>query len=300
MANCVIDLIKKIFTIAPQRGFAQGEFADKIVRLKGGLGNQMFQYAYGKAIEHFTGAKVLYDPYWFDICHTFENCTARALELSYFNVDMIYATKELIEDYEPFLRQDRNRRGYNKKLMYLKEKTLYEGYFQGEDCIKEIREQLLKDFELKEPPCRENLEVLGKIVSSNSVSLHIRRGDYLKYIDAHGICSLEYYKKAINYIAKRVSNPHFFLFSDDIAWVVANLKIEQPFTVVDINSGSAAVFDLNLMKHCKHNIVANSSFSWWGAWLNENEEKIVIGPKRWFADKKIPETGLVPNWFVRL
>ena len=146
----------------------------------------------------------------------------------------------------------------------------------------------------------ENQLILDKILETNSVSLHIRRGDYvsLDYVNKiHGVCALDYYKRAIEYITKRVNPPHFFLFSDDIDWVVENLKMEHPFTVVDINKGKGWL-DMNLMKQCKHNIIANSSFSWWGAWLNENPQKIIIAPEKWTARKQ--KCDIVPLGWVKL
>lgn len=272
----------------------------KVVKFMGGLGNQMFQYAYGKAIEHFTGEKALYDPYWYEICNTFENCTARDYEMELSNTRLTYATREQVEQCKSNIKHDKTRKNYNKKLMKLGGQVYYEGYFQGEGCIKEIREELLKDFTLKLPRDKENAEMFEKIKSTNAVSIHVRRGDYVKYEEAHGLCDLEYYKKAIEYIAKRVENPHFFLFSDDIKWVEENLKIDFPYTVVDVNLEKPATFDLDLMKNCQHNIVANSSFSWWGAWLNENPQKIVVAPKQWFADKKISYKNIIPDSFVTI
>ncbi|MDD3437516.1 MAG: alpha-1,2-fucosyltransferase, partial [Candidatus Gastranaerophilales bacterium] len=113
----------------------------------------------------------------------------------------------------------------------------------------------------------------------------------------HGTCSIDYSTKAIKYICKYVKNPHFFIFSDDINWVIENLKIEYPFTVVDFNQNSDW-FDLNLMKNCKHNIVANSSFSWWGAWLNENPDKIVIAPRKWTLQNT--NNDIIPKEWIKL
>lgn len=271
----------------------------KIIKFKGGLGNQMFQYAYGKAIEHYTGETVLFDNFWFEICKSFKNCTAREYEMDKFAAKINYSTREQSEICSANIKYDKSRKNYNKNLMYLNENVMYEGYFQGEELIKEIRQDLIEDFRLKEELDEANKQILEQIKSTNSVSLHVRRGDYLKYEEAHGLCSLEYYKKAIEYIIKKFPDVHFFMFSDDIDWVVENLKISYPYTIVDINKDKSAVFDLELMKNCKHNILANSSFSWWGAWLNENSDKIVIAPKKWFADKKIADKHIIPKNFLK-
>jgi hypothetical protein len=121
------------------------------------------------------------------------------------------------------------------------------------------------------------------------VSVHIRRGDYVtnSHTNAvHGTCSLEYYENAINYISEKVKAPHFFVFSDDYKWALENFKNRSyPVTCIS-NNADKNYEDLTLMYNCKHHIIANSSFSWWGAWLNPNEDKIVIGPKQWFKSKK--------------
>ena len=142
--------------------------------------------------------------------------------------------------------------------------------------------------------------MLAQIDKVNAVSLHVRRGDYLlaKNMSVLGVCGLDYYKKAIEYVAKNVKNPYFFLFSDDIPWVEENLKINYPYEIVDINNGKNSFYDLWLMKNCKHNIIANSSFSWWGAWLNENPNKIVVAPKKWM--NTIKKVEVCPKDWIRI
>ena len=135
---------------------------------------------------------------------------------------------------------------------------------------------------------------------NNSVSIHVRRGDYLNgyYFETLGkICDIDYYKRAIALINKEVNDPYFYIFSDDPGYVAENLKIENA-TYVDFNRGRDSWQDMYLMSQCKHNIIANSTFSWWGAWLNTNLNKIVIAPNRWFANMDNDEIVL-PEW-IRL
>lgn len=137
-----------------------------------------------------------------------------------------------------------------------------------------------------------------EIKNSNSVSLHIRRGDYValsKSKKGHALCPISYYKKAIENIAQKIHNPRFFIFSDDIQWVKENLAIKYNAEYIDFNRDYPER-DIILMKHCKHNIIANSSFSWWGAWLNENPNKIVIAPKRWMNNLESSDDLIEPNW----
>jgi hypothetical protein len=147
------------------------------------------------------------------------------------------------------------------------------------------------------------MKIAEQISRVNSVSLHVRRGDYvanLKVAAIHGLCSKEYYASAIKFISKKVERPHFFVFSDDINWVENNFKINYPCTYINQNFSNESYNDLRLMSLCQHNIIANSSFSWWGAWLNCNSEKIVIAPKKWFANSDKRCDDLIPEKWVRL
>lgn len=293
----------------------------KIVKFNGGLGNQMFQYAFGLSVSKKYKAEILFDFSYFEDVKSTSNVTTRFFEMGVFNVDCKPVKNEDLESIVypdakskiktkfkklcpqlcgvTFVRE-KHSYSYDAKLFNNPNFKFYEGYFQNEKYFKNVRPELLKRFTLKEPLDEKNQEVLDEIKNTNSVSLHIRRGDYitLDYVNKiHGVCSLDYYAKAIKYIAKKVKNPHFYIFSDDIKWVLENLKTEYPFTVVDFNQGKGHL-DMELMKNCKHNIIANSSFSWWGAWLNQNPEKIVIAPKHWTSKKQV--NNIVPRSWVKL
>jgi len=142
-----------------------------------------------------------------------------------------------------------------------------------------------------------------QILSSNSVSLHIRRGDYVQNQEAnkfHGICSPEYYSQAMNLIEQKIENPHYFVFSDEVGWVRENIKFNYPVDFVSGNSISEAE-ELSLMSKCKHNIIANSSFSWWGTWLNTSPEKIVIAPKKWIENTDLADASdLIPKEWIKI
>ncbi|ADE13114.1 alpha-1,2-fucosyltransferase [Sideroxydans lithotrophicus] len=173
------------------------------------------------------------------------------------------------------------------------------GYWQSEKYFLDAAVEIRKDFSFKLPLDSHNAELAEKIDQENAVSLHIRRGDYANNpltAATHGLCSLDYYRKSIKHIAGQVRNPYFFVFSDDIAWVKDNLEIEFPSQYVDYNHGSMSFNDMRLMSLCKHHIIANSSFSWWGAWLNPNPEKVVIAPERWFANRTDVQDLLPPGW----
>lgn len=292
----------------------------KIIKFNGGLGNQMFQYAFACALKKKFNSEILFDFSYFEDVKSHDEVTTREFELGVFNFDCKEAsTEDLKEIKRPEFKsklkntlakkfpkifsinyvREKNNTIYDKNLLN-SQYMYFEGYFQSEKYFKSIRNYLLKNFSLKEPLDEKNQAVLNQIKETNSVSIHIRRGDYitLDYVNKiHGVCPIEYYKKAIKYITQKIQNPHFFIFSDDINWVNENLKIEHPYTIVDFNQGKGWL-DMNLMKQCKHNITANSSFSWWGAWLNETPEKIVIAPRKWTAKKQ--NDDIVPKSWLKL
>ncbi|MCX2575931.1 alpha-1,2-fucosyltransferase [Pedobacter sandarakinus] len=273
-----------------------------IVKLQGGLGNQMFQYATAKAIADNR----LYLDNDFLNEHRFSNdqFTGRKFELSIFknitfkmpNQISKYFTKMGIRYFSKYIYQSENNEFIDFKA--IKEANLYlDGYFQNENYFSSIRTRLLAEF--KFPTMSAINDVIAKEIyqDPHAVSVHVRRGDYLKpAIQAfHGILALEYYYQAKNEIEKAINSPNYYIFSDDIDWCRENLRF--PGAKFVSNLSSAGWEDMYLMSCCKHNIVANSSYSWWGAWLNTNETKIVVAPKKWFVQT---ETDIVPNQWIKV
>lgn len=167
---------------------------------------------------------------------------------------------------------------------------------------KNIEDIIRKKFTLKNKPTEKTKNLINKAKVCDSISIHIRRGDYIsspKTNQFHGACTPDYYKTAIKYIAKNVKNPVFFIFSDDIDWAKDNFKSDYPIYFVS-NKIIPDYEELIIMSKCKHNIIANSSFSWWGAWLNENKDKIVIAPKEWFKVKNINTSDLIPKSWITI
>ena len=144
---------------------------------------------------------------------------------------------------------------------------------------------------------------MKEIQKSKSVSLHIRRGDYISnktYYANHGICNLSYYNKAVDYLRKKLGNDiKIFAFSDDPNWVYENLKLPVEIIFINNNSSEKSYEDLRLMVNCDHNIIANSSFSWWGAWLNQNPDKIVISPQKWFGNNRMKNPDITPSTWLK-
>ena len=269
-----------------------------VVKVQGGLGNQMFQYAlYKKFLKQ--GKNVKLDLDFFSKCKAHNGYELEKV----FNLTPKIATKSEIKKLfytgEDKISRLKLRLFGQKKTYYAEEEFKFlknvlsennrylNGYWQSEKYFKDIREGLLKDFSFTE----EENEITKQIKSHNSVSLHVRRGDYLSESCSaiHNVMANSlYYERAIEYISKNVSNPHFYIFSDDPKWVKENFKIENS-TIIDFNTGENSYKDMYYMSLCKHNIIANSTFSWWGAWLNQNNNKIVLAPNKWFNTMSAPD-----------
>ncbi len=262
-----------------------------IINLKGGLGNQLFQYAFGRRLALMRNEELLLD----DEGLKNDRVTFRKYSLEPFNIkaQMVAPEIALKAKYplglisklqEKFQAKILRQFNIGFRLALLKSKRKYfEGFFQSDKYLAPIREILLKEISLKEPLENKYSDIINKIASTNSVSIHIRRGDYVndqKTKAAHYTFGLEYYEAALKIIAAKINNPTFFVFSDDIAWAKENLKIKAP--VVFVSDPSIKDYEeLILMSLCQNNIIANSSFSFWSAWLNENPAKLVIAPQKW-------------------
>ena len=288
-----------------------------IIYLKGGLGNQMFQYAMGRCLaeSHKTQLKMDISAYNYD----------GPLEyfLGPFNIQENFASPEEIKKLTTIEQNEfqrivhslfhshpkkartlvrENRTIFNKKMLNLPDNVYLEGYWQSEKYFLNIENIIRKEFTIKTPQTGKNKELSEIIAASQSVSIHIRRGDYVsstKTNQTHGTCELDYYDKCINELKKTIKKPHFFIFSNDIPWCRKNLKMSADITFVEHNTMKNAHEDLRLMSQCKHNIISNSSFSWWAAWLNTNENKLVFAPQKWFANKKKNADFIVPEKWIR-
>ncbi|MBU3010021.1 alpha-1,2-fucosyltransferase [Polaribacter vadi] len=254
-----------------------------IVRIVGGLGNQMFQYAYAKSLQQ-KGFDVQIDISKFK---TYK--LHGGYQLDKYNIDL-----EIADTFTTFLGKIKIKKNVREKSLLFDENLFslngneyVKGYYQTEKYFKYIRSILINQFVIQQKLSESTLVYANEIFKfSNSCAVHIRRGDYIsdkKANNIHGTCDLDYYHKAIDIIKEKHKNAHFFVFSDDIAWTKENLNIENS---TYINNKTIPHEDLYLMSLCKNNITANSSFSWWGAWLNQNENKTVISPKKWFNDKE--------------
>lgn len=291
-----------------------------IIKLLGGLGNQMFQYAIGRQLSNIYDAKLFLDLSFLLDKTPKENFTFRNFELSEFNIKAEYKLNfEFDYLYNNSLISKVRRKisrinlisesdmRFNPSVLLAGKNIYLDGYWQCEKYFDSIRTELLNEFSLKQNFLErlfENkliFETKDLIEKSNSVSIHFRRGDYISnnlINSIHGTCSNEYYQNAIKYIKNKIPSTQFFLFSDEPEWLLTN-QFDFPYHIVSTRN---CHFDLYLMSLCKHNIIANSSFSWWGAWLNKNREKIVVSPKRWFEDDKrnAQTTNLIPETWIKI
>ncbi len=274
------------------------------VRLCGGLGNQMFQYAAGRALSLRLEQPLFLDLNWFS---ELSEDTPRPFELSRYQIIAAWGRPGLWErlrcritgSTHIFAERDLQ---FDQSFHSLTDPVSLRGYFQSERYFSDIRETLLAEFVPREPLSEEYALLEKEMSSRASLALHVRRGDYAHNPTTrafHGLLGGAYYEKAVDFVATKVSVEDIYIFSDDMPWVQENLRFDRP--VRNVSTGSA-VHDMHLMSSCKHQIIANSSFSWWGAWLNRNPQKIVIAPKRWFANEKVEQqTGdLIPEGWVRI
>ncbi len=292
-----------------------------IVKLMGGLGNQMFQYATGLSLAHSHHTELLIDPSFLNT-DTKGSYTQRRLELDCFALDLKLASNEEIKHFNVsganklkrvlqrtfpgayrYLYVAENTFEYQQGFENYPTNTYLSGFWQSERYFKKIKPLLLNTFTPKALPTTENAEWIAKMQHTESVSLHIRRGDYISNKNAlahHGICDLPYYYRALEHIKRTHPKIDVFVFSDDLPWCKNHLQLRDNVHFVDSNQTAHLYYDMVLMNHCKHNIIANSSFSWWGAWLNRNPGKIVVAPLNWFADKTINTADLIPSEWIRL
>ena len=275
-----------------------------IIKIKGGLGNQLFQYAVGRALALHHRLPLKLDLTIF-----------KTYKLHRYLLDQFAIKAEIATEDEIIKLKGRNnvlfsalrKAGLVKRKSYLKEKrssyfdasvfknddVYLDGYWQNELYFSDIREELLRDLISISSMSDLGVVYMEGIKKSNSVSLHVRRGNYLN-LKNFNVLDINYYMKAVEYMRKNVEKPTFYIFSDDLEWCKNSLGFLDNCIFVD--STKTEIDDLKLMSFCKHNIIANSSFSWWGAWLNQNCKKTVIAPKGWLLNDPGSSNVILSDW----
>ena len=257
-----------------------------ISKIQGGLGNQMFQYAYGKHLSYKYNTELRLDTRFYDYPGTPKReFTLNKFPNTFPNTDMkLSLTGQVYKIDDDFK--------YKELPNPLNDNYYLDGYWQSEKYFKESSDLIRKDFQ----PSKEVISKLIKtpLIETNTISLHIRRTDYVTSNGYHPVQSIEYYKNAIDLIG---DYDNIFVFSDDLKWCKDNLNFKNMIFMDDFTD----VEDLHLMSLCNHNIIANSSVSWWGAWLNNNGDKKVIAPSKWFGDKtNLTSDDIIPTEWIKI
>jgi hypothetical protein len=287
-----------------------------IVKVWGGLGNQLFQYAFGQYLSTHLNTPVKYD---IQTTNKIKNFTARAFGFNFLNINIDVASAEEVQKMryfkkQLFLRLQRKLAQYvpvffpnyivenvviHGNQFQLRDNCYYDGYWQYYKYLYSNEIKLHKEISLKSGQSAFQ-EIMQEITSSEAIGIHVRRGDYItvkKTAKIYKSCSPEYYQKAMNHFRKIYSAPKFFVFSDDLDWVKQNFTGTE-FVFI---SGNEPEVDMLLMSKCRHNIIANSTFSWWGGWLNQHKEKIVICPEEWYNGKlENKKNELIPPQWIRM
>ena len=275
-----------------------------IIKIKGGLGNQLFQYAVGRAVALHHKSPLKLD---LTIFKTYE---LHEYLLDQFAIQADMATENEISELKggnnllfSALRKARvvKRKSYFKEKrssyfdasVFKNDDVYFDGYWQNELYFSGIRELLLQELVSISSISDAGCGYLECINKSNSISLHVRRGNYLNLKNVN-VLDVEYYMKAVDYLRTGIENPTFFIFSDDLEWCKKSLGFLNNCIFVDRTK--TEIDDLKLMSFCQHNIIANSSFSWWGAWLNQNSKKTVIAPKDWLLNDPGSSNVILSDW----
>ncbi|MBC7947013.1 MAG: alpha-1,2-fucosyltransferase [Chitinophagaceae bacterium] len=283
-----------------------------IVRLQGGLGNQLFQYAAAKALATRLGRG-----FKSEIITSLQKDKLRTIALNDLQAPFELATPKEIRNFIQFPLLYRHKPAlvarmgkhiyrephfqYDPHFLTLTDPVYLDGFFQSPKYFQDIEELIRQDFQVRSEQVQAVMQKGKELTAKSSVAIHIRRGDFAnaKAVNYHGILTSEYYMKAIEVIKSKVPGASFHFFSDDIAWVKEKIPMDKGSELVSLQTTSS-IEDFYLMTKCQHNIIANSSFSWWTAWLNNNPGKNVIAPKKWFVVEGINTDDLIPAGWIRL
>ena len=288
-----------------------------IVQLKGGLGNQMFQYAVGKRLSIARGVPLKLDT------RRLQGISYRQYQLSAYNIDEETATEEEIKTlkrsslstwlllpirpwigvrlFPPVFFPER-KNTFDPMVLQLGGNTYLKGYFQSEKYFLDVADTIVENFKLKtiSPKARSFHQ---EIAGCNSVSVHVRRGDYVfkpDNLEKFGVCGFEHYAGCLQRILSEGGSPRFYIFSDELDWVRANMSFPSGTTFVTRDGLNCDAEELFLMSVCRQHITSNSTFSWWGAWLDRKPAKVVYTPRRWFVSDELDCRDLVPHTWIKV
>lgn len=294
-----------------------------VLKLCGGLGNQMFQYAFARMVSIKKHQKLYIDCKFYKSKNNF--VTQRNIEIFNFPIKatalndarfyiiflylVIILKKKFITLFNlnnrlnTFYLTDFDTDFFNFDKKLSSNNIIIDGYWQSEIYFNKITKYLINEYNFTFNVVSD--KIAFDIQANQSVSLHVRRGDYITNSITnltHGSCTIDYYMNALSFISNKILNFKLYIFSDDIDWVVNNFNLRNYNFLIVSGLNYSSINEMQLMSICKHNIIANSSFSWWAAWLNQNEEKIVISPKKWFANEELNKNRhfITPENWVQL
>lgn len=290
-----------------------------VIRLVGGLGNQMFQYAAARAVALRSGADLVFDLSWFS------TVSDRGYALAPFAIDALILSDSTVlpaskaQVYwrrliHALVRETRMKRcghpvfterhfHFDPAVLDIRAPAYLDGFFQSERYFADCADVIAAELRLVDPPTSRAKQLLQEIKASDAVCLHVRRGDYVANATTsayHGTLSIDYYRKGLRIVGAGLSRPHCFIFSDDPAWVRANFRLFFPTTIVDIHGPDEVHEDMRLMAACNHFVIANSSLSWWAAWLGTDPAKTVVAPEQWFQSSPNDTKDLIPERWTRI
>ncbi len=288
-----------------------------MIRLVGGLGNQLFQYAAARAVALRSEAELLLDLSWFatasdrqfalaPLCisaRILEGVPPEGVGARFFRKVLHRIAKRTDESWQgrPIFREKHYH--FDPAMLDVRAPVCLDGYFQSEKYFLDYREQIASELRVATHPGDLAQEILARMRVHDAICVHVRRGDYVANSSTkafHGVCSMDYYYQGLRIVSEGLQNPHCYVFSDDPEWVRANFSPAFPVSIVDIHGPHEAHEDLRLMAACKHFVIANSSLSWWGAWLGSHPQKRVVAPKDWFQSDANDPKDLIPDHWVRI
>lgn len=301
-----------------EKGFL-GERIVIIVKVMGGLGNQMFQYALGRRLSQDRGVPLRLDLSWFEENSNRSGTAKREFALSEWRIDAKRANAEelmlfplsrpllkgLSRYLSPLVRPVITERSfrYDHQVLSVPKTAYLAGYWQSARYFASIKGKLRLEFSMNLPPCAHVQRLAEEAGQAGSISIHVRRGDYVNTPATnafHGVCGIDYYRAAAKHLAGEVAEPRFLVLSDDLSWAREHLNLGWPTSFVEHDVSCTPHNDMWLMSLCQHHVIANSSFSWWGAWLGANPAKKVVAPEKWFRRMDIDTTDLIPEGWARI
>lgn len=278
-----------------------------VVRLQGGLGNQMFQYAFGLALARTSPDELLYDT------SSYDSDSHRSPALHFWRTDPPLLRAEhlpllprrfggaglwgLLSGRRPLALVRERRCRFDAKYLAPRRHTYFQGYWQSEKYFTGLRPTLLESFQPIAEVGRDATAWARRIEQTRSLAVHVRRTDYV-HLPMMQVCSTDYYEQAVQRLVSRFAGIEAFVFSDDLPWCRHNLALPCPTRYVAVGAAAPHI-DLWLMTLCKHHVIANSTYSWWGAWLKQTSGGETIAPCPWFADKKLQGSDVVPDAWLR-